>query len=149
MSISTSASARMLTVIALFLGLGRLIAIARDYSHRCFGLKSGSTSEIIIMAHDLAFMCLINGVLAPIVYFLSDATARQLLHGMCTVMAVSFITGPLNGFSIDTFRKLMGTKPVKRLPRPFARISQRGRFVGAVIVVLLSMLVVAGSYLTA
>ena len=149
MSVSTSAFARTLTVTALFLGLGQLICVCRDFSHRFFGLVPGSTKNIILVPHDLAFMALINGALAPIVYFLSDATARQLLHGIFTAMAVSFVTGPLVGFSIDTFRELMGVKPVRRLPHRLAQISQRGRFVWAAFVVALSTLVVASSYLTA
>ena len=142
-------SLRVRCMNALFLvsGLGWIIARGRDYSHRLFGIQPGRSRERVLIAHDLLFLVVINGLLAPPFYLLSGASFRGVARGTALAMIVSVLTGPLNGISIDSFRELRGSVATSRLP---ARVRNQPTTVrqGLVLVVMaFSVFFVLASYL--
>jgi hypothetical protein len=98
-----SLRARAILIIMVFLGLGSALARARDLSLRLTGVFH-SGSEVKRTAHDVIFNIVVNALFAPLVYGMAGATLSELLNGTVSTIAISSVTGPINGAMIDLFR---------------------------------------------
>jgi hypothetical protein len=107
LSPGVSIRARLLIVALSFLGLGSLFSRLRDMSLAHTGTL-GTSSESLKLAHDVLFTMASNIVLAPAVYSIVGATLDQALAGTAVTIAVSTLTGPINGLLIDRFRSWAG-----------------------------------------
>lgn len=112
---ATSARVRLMTIAALFAGLALLLARGRDLSQRLLGVVPGRSAERTVLLHDMAFMVLANGLLAPLFYLASGAALIPALQGSAMAMGLSLFTGSLNGWCIDALRELSGSAGT-RLP---------------------------------
>lgn len=112
---ATSARVRLMTIVALFAGLALLLARGRDLSQRLLGVVPGRSAERTVLLHDMAFMVLANGLLAPLFYLASGAALIPALQGSAMAMGLSVFTGSLNGWCIDALRELSGSAGT-RLP---------------------------------
>ena len=112
---ATSAGVRLMTIAALFAGLALLLARGRDLSQRLLGIVPGRSAERTVLLHDMAFMVVANGLLAPLFYLANGAGLSTALQGAAMAMALSMLTGSLNGWCIDALRELTGSRGT-RLP---------------------------------
>jgi hypothetical protein len=102
-SAPVSLRARAILIATVFLGLGSVLARARDLSLQLTGICR-SRSEMHLILHDVTFNIVVNALLAPLVYGISGATWPELLRGTASTMVISSLTGPINGTLIDLFR---------------------------------------------
>lgn len=118
LSALVSARARVLVVVAVFCGLGSLVARGRDVSLRFIGLTA-SSRESSRLTHDIVFNALANALIAPVFYVLAGANLGDTARATLTSVAVSAASGPVNGLMIDLYRHWAG------IPSSDGRFSMR------------------------
>ena len=118
MSDEVSFNARIFASVVGYLGVASLISRGRDYSRSLFKITD-KTSEKIQQVHDGAFIAAFNGFFCPIMYTYSGETdVKKIIYGTLGAMAVGSIFGGTFGYSIDTFRDLIGLKSCERESYP-------------------------------
>lgn len=146
LSPAASVRARAITLLLIFLGLGRLTAVLRDLSQRLTRIRPSDAPAWRVVVHDAGFMAAMNAALAPGVYLASGANRSQLAAGLVMTGLVSLVTGPLNGIAIDAYRELSGAAPVRRLPAATAGWPSERRGLVIAVAVAASLLLTFAIY---
>jgi predicted GNAT family N-acyltransferase len=106
---------RLLVAAIIFAGLGSIVARLRDVSLRVCSRAFGRIEGTRLHIHDVGLAWIINGALAPTVYWLSGANPSQILSGTLTALVVGAVSGPLMGAAIDRGRAVFRTRPTQPL----------------------------------
>jgi hypothetical protein len=109
-----------------FLGMGVAYAKGRDFSNKIFKMEEKSEKKKIL--HDSLYNAGFNIAFAFPVYLSSGASLNEALVGTGGAVALGLVSGPINGYSIDTMRDFFGTKKSKRLPRNIQGFSQKIKY---------------------
>lgn len=116
MSVTTSFESRLKASALAYCGLGFAYVKGRDLSKRMFNITKESPEKAHSI-HDSAYNAAFNIACAIPIYLSSGADLEQALKGAAGATALGLISGPINGYSIDSFREFVGTKSVRRMPR--------------------------------
>jgi predicted GNAT family N-acyltransferase len=109
---------RLWMVFIVFAGLGSMVSRLRDVSLRLCTRAFGALTGTRLRIHDVGLAWLINGTIAPTVYWLSGATPSQIVSGTFTALVVGAFSGPLMGAAIDRGRTLFHTRKPQSMAEP-------------------------------
>jgi predicted GNAT family N-acyltransferase len=109
---------RLWMVFIVFAGLGSMVSRLRDRSLRLCTRAFGPLTGTRLRIHDVGLAWLINGTIAPTVYWLSGATSPQIVSGTITALLVGSLSGPLMGAAIDRGRAVFQARKPQRMPDP-------------------------------
>jgi len=126
MDVATSLESRLKVALLGYLGMGFVYAKGRDLSRKIFKLKDTS-KEWKQTLHDSIYNVAFNFSFAFPVYLSSGADLETALKGAGGAVGLGLISGPINGYSIDTFRHLTGTKHSERMPKIIKGINKKAR----------------------
>ncbi len=125
MSHDLSLDARLVGLSSVYLGLGSVISLGRDYSRKLFDITSDSPGKIQKI-HDTLYLAATALVSNPIFYFAVGARdLKEIVVGTVAGAALSAAVGSPMGYAIDWFRDLLGVKEAQRMPSSMKRCSSR------------------------
>lgn len=116
MPVDVSLETRLKMTQLSYLGLGWAYGKGRDLSKKALKVTEQSKAWQKISL-DIGYNVTFNAVISFPIYLSSGANLQQALIGTEGACLLSTIAGPLNGYGIDTFRDLIGTKPTTRIPQ--------------------------------
>ena len=120
MSSATSFESRFkdscLAYAGAYAGLGIVYAKGRDFSKKIFKIDEQSAAKKHNI-HDSIYNAAFNIAFSVPLYLSSGADLEQTAKGALEATLLGLASGPINGFSIDTFRDFLGTKKSQRLPK--------------------------------
>ncbi|MEK6760471.1 MAG: L-alanine exporter AlaE [Nanoarchaeota archaeon] len=147
LSISISLESRIKVIALAYLGLGLIYAKGRDFSKKLFKIEKNS-SEKIRALHDSFYTVLFNIILSLIIYLSSGANLSLAANGAVVIAIVSFISGPISGYSIDSFRDFTGTKNSDRkMPAFLKNAGSDAKKIISIVIVITAVVATAGIYL--
>lgn len=146
MSVATSFESRLKVSMLAYSGLGIVYAKGRDLSRSLFGIKE-ETPEWKKIVHDSAYNVAFNIPMATIIYRTSGANIEQTAKGVAGASVLGLFSGPLNGYSIDTFRDFIGTKESERkMPKIIKNAERKTKRALAVASIIGMVATTAGIY---
>lgn len=113
MSSATSFESRFKAACLAYAGLGIVYTKGRDFSKKSFGIDENSTEKKHTL-HDSLYNMGFNIALSIPIYLSSGADLEQAAKGAAGASLLGLVSGPINGYSIDTFRDFAGTKKSDR-----------------------------------
>ncbi len=125
MSHDLSLDARLWGLATVYLGMGSVISLGRDYSQKLWGITE-DTREKIRKIHDTAYVAATALVTNPFFYLAVGARdLKEIVVGTVAGAALSAAVGAPMGYAIDWFRDLLGVKEAQRMPSSMKRCSSR------------------------
>ncbi len=125
MSHQQSLDARLVGLSSVYLGLGSVISLGRDYSRKAFDITKdspGKTRKI----HDTLYLATIALVSNPIFYLAIGARdVKEIVVGTVAGAVLSAAVGAPMGYAIDWFRDLLGVESAQHMPSLIKRCSSR------------------------
>ncbi len=144
MPVSTSLESRLKVIQFGYLGMGILYTKGRDLCQDFFKVDEKSLGKKTF--YDSIYNVSFNMAVSVPIYLSSGASIEQTIKGSIGVSLLGLVTGPINGYCIDTFRDLVGTKEFLRLPESIRNIKSKGKKVIATSLVIASVGMTAGVY---
>jgi len=145
MSVATSLEARLKVAQLGYLGMGIAYAKGRDFSKKIFKIDE-QAPEWKQTVHDSVYNVAFNIVFATPIYLSSGADLEQTIKGVAGASTLGLVSGPINGYSIDTFRDFAGTKKSTRLPKPIQNIGSKTKKLIAAGLIAATIVTTAGVY---
>jgi len=125
MSHQQSLDARLVGLSSIYLGLGSVISLGRDYSRKLFDITEDSPGKIRKI-HDTLYLATIAIVSNPIFYLAIGARdVKEIVVGTVAGAVLSAVIGAPMGYVIDWFRDLLGVEPAQHMPSFMKRCSSR------------------------
>lgn len=122
MSSETSLESRIKVAELSILGLGIAYSKGRDLVRSKLNITE-ETSELKQSLLDSIYNVAVNISVSIPIYLSSGANLKQALIGAFGASLLGFVSGPINGWSLDTFRDFAGTVKSKRLPKKLQNLS--------------------------
>ncbi len=113
MSVATSFESRLKVAALAYMGLGTFYVKGRDLSKKILGFTE-KTKGWKHVVHDSIYNLAWNIPFSIVIYQTSGADLEQTVKGVAGASILSFVSGPINGHSIDAFRDFTGTIPSPR-----------------------------------
>ncbi len=145
MSVATSLEARLKVAQLGYLGMGIAYAKGRDFSKKIFKIDAQAPKWKHIV-HDSIYNVSFNIAFVTPIYLSSGANLEQTIKGVAGASALGLVSGPINGYSIDTFRDFAGTKKSTRLPQQIQNIGSKTKKVIAAGLIAATIATTAGVY---
>ena len=108
LSVSISLESRLKVLGLAYLGLGIIYTRGRDFSKNLFKINNSSEKKRVV--HDSIYNVLFNMIVTLPIYLSSGAEMGQAIGGAWIIAIVALISGPISGYSIDSFRDFTGIK---------------------------------------
>ncbi len=125
MSHELSLDARLVGLSSIYLGLGSVISLGRDYSRKLFDITEDSSGKIRKI-HDTVYLAGIALVSNPFFYLAVGARdLKEIVVGTVAGAFLSAAVGAPMGYAIDWFRDLLGIKKAQHMPSLMKRCSSR------------------------
>ena len=96
--------------------------------------------------HDSLYNAVFNAVFSTLIYSSSGADLEQTVKGVVGATLLGLVSGPINGYSLDTFRDFVGTKKSQRLPKRIQDIGNKTKRILAAGLVATTIGTTAGVY---
>ncbi len=118
MSNDVSINAKLIVAGLTYAGLGTALAKGRDWWRKTFKVGD-TTTEIVQLLHDTAYMASFNLFASPTIYYASGSRdLEEIAIGTACSITLGSVNGGLLGYAIDTFRDLTGLKECERPSYP-------------------------------
>ncbi len=125
MSHQESLDARLVGLSSIYLGLGSLISLGRNYSRKIFDITEDSLGKIRKI-HDTLYLAATALVSSPLFYYgIGIRDLKQIVVGTVAGAALSAAVGAPMGYAIDWFGDLLGVKEAQHMPSRMKRCSSR------------------------
>ncbi|MBR9693421.1 hypothetical protein GOV07_05885 [Candidatus Woesearchaeota archaeon] len=116
MSHALSQDARLLGLLTIYGGLGKLIGYGRDLSEKAFKITD-ETSKTVKNIHDTLYLAATGLIINPPFYFaVGSRDPKEIFWGTVFGVGVGAAAGIPMGYALDWFRDLTGVQESKRLP---------------------------------
>ncbi|MFA4820129.1 MAG: hypothetical protein WC613_04185 [Candidatus Aenigmatarchaeota archaeon] len=116
MSSETSMHARMLGSLLTYAGFGSLYAQGRDFSKKVFGITDAA-SERTKALHDTLYTFVYLAALQPPFYYAAGSrNIKEIAIGTIGSAVMGLLSGPVTGYTVDSYRDFTGLKESERLP---------------------------------
>ena len=146
MSGETSMHARMLGSALTYAGFGSLYAQGRDLSKKMFGITDAA-SERAKTLHDTLYTFVYLAALQPPFYYAAGSRRiKEIAIGTVGVAVIGLFSGPVTGYTLDSYRDFTGLKESERLPDFIKNQTPRTKKYAAVLLTATSVGALAAFY---